>query len=114
MCLHFGTNRSRIFASLSNNAFGMYLFHYIFVVWLQYAVLGMAWFAIAKAVAVFCGTVLLSWTTSTAMRFVPFGWLLIGTERQIFANVPSSHGNSYPDAQYNSDRQVLRPQNVVR
>jgi hypothetical protein len=113
-CLHFATNRSRIFDSLSNNAFGMYLFHYIFVVWLQYAVLGMAWFAIAKAVTVFSGTVLLSWTTSTAMRFVPFGWLLIGTERQLFATAPSSHTTTSLETQYNSDRQALRPQNVVR
>ena len=56
VCLRFGAIRSRIFDSLAENAFGMYLFHYMFVVWLQYALLlGMAWFAIAKAMIVFAG-----------------------------------------------------------
>lgn len=34
----------------------MYLFHYVFVVWLQYALLGAALLAIAKAMIVFGGT----------------------------------------------------------
>ena len=35
--------------SLSANAYGIYLIHYVFVTWLQYALLGVALFAIAKA-----------------------------------------------------------------
>jgi glucans biosynthesis protein C len=111
--LHFGTRRSRIFGSLANDAFGMYLFHYIFVVWLQYLVLGMAWFAIAKAMVVFCGAVLASWATTEAARRVPFGVLLLGAERQIISKAPS-RGSSSHEAHYQSNRQVLQPQNVVR
>ena len=84
VCLRFGTGRSRIFDNLASNAFSLYLFHYIFVVWLQYALLGPAWPAIPKAVVVFSATVLLSWIATTAVRSIPFGSLLIGTEQRLF------------------------------
>jgi glucans biosynthesis protein C len=90
VCLRFGTHRSRIFGSLAHNAFGMYLFHYMFVVWLQYALLGMAWFAITKAIVVYGGTVILAWTMTEAVRLAPFGTLLVGTDRPMFAKAPSS------------------------
>jgi glucans biosynthesis protein C len=91
-CLRFGVRRSRILDSLANKSFGMYLFHYVFVVWLQYALLGAALFAVTKAMAVFGGTLLLAWVTTAAMRFVPFGSLLIGVERRAPANTPPPRG----------------------
>jgi glucans biosynthesis protein C len=91
-CLRFGAIRSRIFDSLAENAFGMYLVHYVFVVWLQYALLGVALFAIAKAMTVFGGTLLFAWATTAALRFVPFGSRLIGADRRVLANAPSSGG----------------------
>jgi surface polysaccharide O-acyltransferase-like enzyme len=119
--LRFGAQRSRIFGSLANDAFGMYLFHYIFVVWLQYLVLGMAWLAIAKATVVFCGAVVAAWITTEAVRRVPFGVLLLGAERKIVAKTPSrgsrpgeSRGNLSHEPHYQSDRQRFQPQNVVR
>jgi hypothetical protein len=60
-CLRFGAERNRVLDSLSANAYNMYLLHYVFVVWLQYAVLGLALFAIGKAAIVFGGTLLMSW-----------------------------------------------------
>jgi glucan biosynthesis protein C len=81
-CLRFATHRSRIFESLARNAFGIYLLHYVFVVWLQYALLGLALFAIAKALAVFLGALGLAWAATIAMGFVPFGWRLIGAEQR--------------------------------
>jgi glucans biosynthesis protein C len=81
-CLRFGVARSRILDSLANKSFGMYLFHYVFVVWLQYVLLDVALFAVTKAMIVFSGTLLLAWATTAAMRFVPFGSLLIGVERR--------------------------------
>jgi hypothetical protein len=80
-CLRFGARRSRILDSLASNAFGMYLFHYIFVVWLQYALLGVALFAIAKASIVFGGTVVMAWASSSVMRFVPYWTRFIGAGR---------------------------------
>jgi glucans biosynthesis protein C len=91
--LRFATTHSHILGSLAENAMGMYLIHYLFVVWLQYALVGVALFAVAKAISVFGGTLLLAWATAAGMRFVPFGSRLIGVERRRFANAPSSRGN---------------------
>ena len=77
-CLRFATRPSRIFDGLANSAFGMYLLHYVFIVWLQYALLGVALFAVAKAMIVFAAAVLLAWATTTILRSLPFGSRLIG------------------------------------
>jgi hypothetical protein len=76
--LHFARNRSRVLDSLSRNAYGMYLVHYVFVVWLQYALLNAPLFALAKAVIVFGATLVLSWATSAALRCLPLGSLQRG------------------------------------
>ena len=56
VCLRFGTaGRWPLLARLSDNAFGLYVLHYAPVVWLQYALLGLAWPAPLKAALVFCG-----------------------------------------------------------
>jgi hypothetical protein len=59
--LRFGTARSAVIDSLSENAYAIYIVHYVFVVWLQYALLGAAAPAIVKAALVFTGALLLSW-----------------------------------------------------
>jgi surface polysaccharide O-acyltransferase-like enzyme len=59
--LQFASARSTVTDSLSEHAYAIYLVHYVFVVWLQYALLGAAMPAIAKGVLVFAGTLLLSW-----------------------------------------------------
>jgi glucans biosynthesis protein C len=61
LCLRFAVERRQVLDSLSANAYSIYLLHYVFIVWLQYAVLGVALFAIGKAAIVFGGTLLLSW-----------------------------------------------------
>jgi surface polysaccharide O-acyltransferase-like enzyme len=106
-CLRFATMRSRILASLADNAFGIYLLHYVFVVWLQYALLGVTLFAIAKAMIVFGGALLLAWATAVAMRLVPFGSRLIGSERLVLASAPLPQrgmaGNLVLERQYERD-----------
>jgi glucan biosynthesis protein C len=59
--LRFASARSAMTDSLSEHAYAIYLVHYVFVVWLQYALLGAAIPAIGKGVMVFAGTLLLSW-----------------------------------------------------
>lgn len=95
-CIQFGRRRSHIMNSLSRNAFGMYLCHYIFVVWLQYALLGLALSAIAKAAIVFGGTVLLAWGTSSAMRALPFWSRFIGREPHGLIPQPALAGSFAP------------------
>lgn len=67
----FATRRRVMFDSLTNNAYGMYLVHYAFVSWLQYALLKAAVPGLAKGLFVFLGTVLLSWAMIAALRRIP-------------------------------------------
>ena len=69
--------------SLSDKAFGLYLVHYVFVVWLQYLLLGVAGLAIIKALVVFGGTLILSYATVAAVRRVAAVVKLMGTDRRV-------------------------------
>ncbi|HSS96823.1 MAG TPA: acyltransferase, partial [Terriglobales bacterium] len=64
--------RRAIWDSLSANAYGMYLVHYAFASWLQYALLKTHLPAIAKGSLVFLGTLALSWAVTSALRRVHF------------------------------------------
>jgi peptidoglycan/LPS O-acetylase OafA/YrhL len=86
--LRFATARSPVVDSLSENAYGIYLVHYGFVVWLQYLMLGAALFAIGKAAIVFAGALVLSWAAAAAMCRVPIGARLIGAERRVLVRAP--------------------------
>jgi peptidoglycan/LPS O-acetylase OafA/YrhL len=59
--LRFGYARSALTDSLSDSAYTIYLVHYVFVVWLQYALLGATLPAIVKAILVCAGALLVSW-----------------------------------------------------
>jgi surface polysaccharide O-acyltransferase-like enzyme len=85
--LRFATNRSRILDSLSGNAYGIYLVHYDFIVWLQYALFGTALLAVFKAAIVFAVTLGLSWLTVLGVQRIPLGARLIGaTPRAVAAS----------------------------
>lgn len=79
--VRFAHHRSPIVDSLSESAYGMYLVHYLFVVWLQYVLLGAALLAVVKAGIVLAGTLLLSWAAALALCHVPVGARLIGAKR---------------------------------
>jgi len=59
--------------------------HYNFMIWLQYALLGVALFALVKGVIVFCATVILSWLTIVLYERIPFGLRLISNPSQVAA-----------------------------
>jgi Acyltransferase family len=73
--------RHWIFDSLSANAYSIYLLHYVFVVWLQYALLGGALPAFAKVAIVFAGALMLSWTCSAAFGRVAAASPVIAAKR---------------------------------
>jgi glucans biosynthesis protein C len=64
--LRFGLKQSAALDSLSTNAYSLYLVHYHYAIWLQYALLGFALFALVKGLIVFCASVLVSWLTIIA------------------------------------------------
>jgi peptidoglycan/LPS O-acetylase OafA/YrhL len=80
--LRFAGPRRPIFQSLADNAYGIYLVHYVFVLWLQYMLLGVALFAVAKAAIVLTGALFLSWATTAVVCRIPIGARLMGRKRR--------------------------------
>lgn len=64
LCLKLMRWQYRALDSLASNAYRIYLLHYVFVVWLQYALLTTSLDAIGKAAIVFACALALSWTAS--------------------------------------------------
>ena len=83
--LRFAGRHRPVFASLADNAYGIYLVHYVFVVWLQYILLHAPLFAVAKAAIVFTGALTLSWAMSAAICRIPIGARLMGRNRRELA-----------------------------
>ncbi|MGD0024375.1 MAG: acyltransferase, partial [Xanthobacteraceae bacterium] len=83
--LRFAAKQSRILGSLAASAYGLYLLHYVFVVWLQFALLEIPLYAVVKAAIVFSGTLIFSWIATIAVQRVPFGARLIGSARRAVA-----------------------------
>jgi len=71
IALRFVRSRTPMLDSLSANAYGMYVVHYAFVTWLQYALLRAALPGAVKGFAVLAGATALSWGAVAALRRVP-------------------------------------------
>jgi peptidoglycan/LPS O-acetylase OafA/YrhL len=72
--VRFANRPVRMFDALGDKAYGMYLVHYLFSVWLQFLLLqlvlpGFAAIAVAKAAIVFSGTVALSFGMVAAIQW---------------------------------------------
>ena len=52
-------------------AYGVYLLHYIFIIWLQYAVYDYSLPAGVKFAIVFAGTLAMSWALTVMLRRIP-------------------------------------------
>jgi surface polysaccharide O-acyltransferase-like enzyme len=83
--LRYARSRSRVLDSLSANAYGIYLIHYVFTVWLQYAILNLPLFAIGKATIVFTVALALSWSAIATLRRIPVTARLLGDGPPSFA-----------------------------
>ena len=57
---------------LRPSAYGIFLVHYIFIIWLQYAIYDYSFPAAVKAAIVFAGTLSMSWALVAALRKIPF------------------------------------------
>jgi Acyltransferase family len=75
--LRFDNEGSSILDPLRDGAYGIYLIHYVPVLWLQYALFGLEFgplpqlTAIVKAVIVFVLTLAVSWAATAALRKIP-------------------------------------------
>jgi peptidoglycan/LPS O-acetylase OafA/YrhL len=69
--LRYARSRVKFLDSLRDNAYAIYLVHYAFVSWLQYALLPSSLSAPAKGAIVFLGALALSWCTAILLRRAP-------------------------------------------
>jgi hypothetical protein len=75
--LRFDNEGSSVFDPFRDSAYGIYLIHYVPVLWLQYALYdislspAMQWTAIIKAVIVFILTLASSWAATAMLRKIP-------------------------------------------
>jgi glucan biosynthesis protein C len=79
----FADRRLPMLDPLSENAYALYLIHYVFVVWLQYLLLDVSIAAGIKALIVFSGTLLLSWTAIATSRRLETAIRAYVSERRI-------------------------------
>ena len=69
--LRFAESGWRLLDALQPSAYGVYLLHYIFIIWLQYAVYGYSLPAGIKFAIVFAGTLAMSWGLTVMLRKIP-------------------------------------------
>jgi len=69
--LRFAGYPMRLLDAIRPSAYGIFLVHYIFIIYLQYAVYEPALPAFVKFAIVFAGTLSLSWVTTVALRKIP-------------------------------------------
>jgi peptidoglycan/LPS O-acetylase OafA/YrhL len=69
--LRFAESKLGLLDAMRPSAYGIFLTHYIFIIWLQYAVYDYSWPAGVKVAAVFTGTLALSWGLTATLRRIP-------------------------------------------
>ncbi len=69
--LRFAESGWSLLDALQPSAYGVYLLHYIFIIWLQYAVYDYWFPAGVKFAIVFAGTLSMSWALTVLLRKIP-------------------------------------------
>ena len=69
--LRFAKTPLRLLDAMRPSAYGIFLTHYIFIIWLQYAVYDPPWSPFVKVAIVFVGTVAGSWALVVLLRKIP-------------------------------------------
>ena len=69
--LRFAKTPLRLLDAMRPSAYGIFLTHYIFIIWLQYAVYDPDWSPFVKFAIVFLGTLAGSWATVILLRRIP-------------------------------------------
>jgi hypothetical protein len=69
--LRFARSSLRLLDAMRPSAYGIYLLHFIFLIWLQYIVYDPAFPAFIKFAIVFTGTLSMSWALTALLRKIP-------------------------------------------
>src|ERR1700757_529186 len=70
--LRFAKSSLRLLDAIRPSAYGIFLVHYIFIIWLQYIVYEPEWSPFVKFAIVFVGTLPQSWATALRLGRIPF------------------------------------------
>jgi len=70
--LRFAKSPLKLLDAIQPSAYGIFLVHYIFIIWLQYALYDPPLPALVKFALVFAGTLALSWGLVVLLRKIPF------------------------------------------
>jgi glucans biosynthesis protein C len=87
--LRFRAKRSATLHVLARNGYGVYLLHYIPLVWVQYALLPLPLFGAAKGLLAWGAILLIALAATIALRALPYGGWLLG-EAKIFSRPAST------------------------
>jgi surface polysaccharide O-acyltransferase-like enzyme len=69
--VHFANSRWRLLDAVQPSAYGIYLVHYTFIIWLQYALYDEPFPAFVKFAIVLAGTLSMSWAVTVMLRRIP-------------------------------------------
>jgi surface polysaccharide O-acyltransferase-like enzyme len=69
--VRFADSSWRLLDVLQPSAYGIYLVHYIFIIWLQYVLYDVSFPAFVKFAIVFAGTLSMSWAVTVVVRKIP-------------------------------------------
>jgi surface polysaccharide O-acyltransferase-like enzyme len=69
--VRFSASRWGLLDALQPSAYGIYLVHYVFILWLQYVLFDLSLPAFGKFAIVFTGTLSLSWAVTVMLRRIP-------------------------------------------
>jgi surface polysaccharide O-acyltransferase-like enzyme len=69
--INFAKSSMRLLDAMQPSAYGIYLLHFIPLIWMQYFVSDPAWPAFVKFAIVFAGTLSSSWAATVALRKIP-------------------------------------------
>jgi len=81
--LRFAHRRWPLLEPLNGKTYGIYLVHYVYSIWLQYALLGLAMPAIAKATTVFAGTLSMSFLSVAVLQRIPLAAWVSRSRRRL-------------------------------
>ena len=69
--LRLAQTRLRLLDAMQPSAYGIYLLHYVFIIWLQYVAYDPPFPAVVKFAIVFAGTLSMSWALTVLLRKIP-------------------------------------------
>jgi len=77
LCLRFAHSSARLLDAMQPSAYGIYLLHFVALIWLQYVLTEPSLPAFAKFLIVFAGTLSLSWALTLGLRRIPLAARMI-------------------------------------